>query len=445
VQASGVGPIVGGRNRVFPSEGAMRSTSFDSQDLAKLRELQSVKRLAALVLAASLALLVVAKLLERQFSGFGFLAAFAEASTIGGLADWYAVVVLFRRPLGLPIPHTAIIPANRRRIAEQMGEFIETHFLAPGPVAAKLRRIDFAAAMSEWLIDADRSDRLARFLVRLLPRLLTAVESSGLRAYLAQQFLRQIEELKMAPFAAGLLTAFTHDRGHQRILDEVLAAVSRLMTDRATLEAIRRKIRAELPTLLNFYRADKLLLKKIAAATFEFIEEVRLDENHPLRGEFDRFIASFIDKIESAPEYAERLETLKRELLADPRVADLAADIWTSFRRFLEENIRPNSALQAHVREVLIDAGRDLADDPRLRSHINRGMTAFLEAFVQEHKGGVAVFVADQVKSWDMDQVVRLLEINLGKDLQFVRFNGAIVGGLAGLALYAGQILLHLT
>jgi len=429
----------------FEKSPTATAATLDSQDLAKLRELRGVKRLAGLVLVASLALLIVAKLLERRFPGFGFLAAFAEAATIGGLADWYAVVVLFRRPLGLPIPHTAIIPANRRRIAEQMGDFIETHFLAPGPVSAKLRGIDFAGAMSEWLIEPDRSDRLARFLVRLLPRLLTAAENSGLQTYLAQQFVRQIEELKMAPFAAGLLTAFTHDRGHQRILDEVLAAISRLLTDRATLEAIRRKIRAELPTLLNFYRADRLLLKKIASAAFEFIEEVRLDKNHSLRNEFDRFIASFIEKIESAPEYAQRLETLKRELLADPRVADLATDVSASFRHFLEENIRPNSALQAHVREVLIDAGRDLADDPRLRSHINRGMTAFLEAFVQEHKGGVAAFVADQVKSWDMDQVVNLLEINLGRDLQFVRFNGAIVGGLAGLALYTGQILLHLT
>jgi uncharacterized membrane-anchored protein YjiN (DUF445 family) len=425
--------------------GTETAAILGSEDLARLRELQGVKVLAALVLAASLALLVAAKLLERRYWGFGFLAAFAEAAAIGGLADWYAVVVLFRRPLGLPIPHTAIIPANRQRIAERLGDFVETHFLAPGPVAAKLRRIDFAEAMSDWLSDADRSDRLARFVLRLLPGALTAAENSGLRAYLGQQFVSQIQEVEVAPFAAGLLTIFTQDRGHQRILDEVLAALSRLMSDKATLEAIRQKIRAELPTLLNLYRADKLLLKKIATSAFAFIEEVRADQSHPLREEFDRFVASFVSKIESSPEYAERIETLKRELLADPRLADLAIDLWSSFRRFLEQNIRPNSALQAHMREVLIDAGRSLAEDPRLRVHINRGMTAFLEAFIQEHKGGVSVFIADQVKSWDMDQVVSLLEINIGKDLQFIRFNGAIVGGLAGLALYTGQVLLNLT
>jgi uncharacterized membrane-anchored protein YjiN (DUF445 family) len=187
------------------------------------------------------------------------------------------------------------------------------------------------------------------------------------------------------------------------------------------------------------------LLKKIAAAAFAFIEEVRVDEKHPLRDEFDRFVASFIERIESAPEYAERIEALKRGLLADPRFADLAQGLWASFRRLLEQNARPNSALQAHVREILIDAGRNLADDPRLRAHINRGVVALLEAFVQEHKGGASIFIADQIKSWDMDRVVTLIELNIGKDLQFIRFNGAIVGGLAGLALYAAEILLRLT
>ena len=146
------------------------ATALDQSDLASLRELKRTKLVAGGVLVASLGVLVVAKLLERYNPSFGFLAAFAEAATIGGLADWYAVVVLFRRPLGLPIPHTAIIPANHRRIAERLGGFIETHFLAPEPVGAKLRQLDFAGAASDWLCDPERSDGLARFILRLLPR-----------------------------------------------------------------------------------------------------------------------------------------------------------------------------------------------------------------------------------------------------------------------------------
>ena len=423
---------------------ALIAAAPDADDLARLRTLKRTKWLASGVLVASLAVLVVAKLLERHNAGFGFLAAFAEAATIGGLADWYAVVVLFRRPFGLPIPHTAIISANHREIADRLGSFIETHFLAPGPVAAKLRQVDFAGAASEWLRDPERSDGLARFILRLAPEALKTVEDSGLRSFLARRLVDQIEAVELAPLAAELLATFTHDRRHQRLLDEVLLALNRLMTDPVALDAIRQKIRAELPTLLNLYRVDRFLLKKIAMSAFTFLEEVRADQDHPLRKEFDRFVASFIDKIANSPEHDARLETFKRDLIADPRVTDFAQGMWASFRCFLEQNARgPNSVLHAQLRNLLIEAGRKLADDPRLRAHVNHGMVRLLENFAQDHKGGAALFIADQIKAWDIDQLVKLIELNVGKDLQFIRFNGAVVGGLAGLALYTGEMLLQ--
>src|SRR5262249_26956441 len=160
------------------------------------------------------------------------------AATIGGLADWYAVVVLFRRPLGLPIPHTAIIPANQHRIAEGLGAFIEAHFLGAESVGAKLRQVDFAAAASEWLRDPERSEALAHFILRLLPEALNAAEQSGLRSFLVRQLVDHIEKVKIAPLAAGLMTTLTEDRRHQRILDEVLLALNRLMTDPVALDAI---------------------------------------------------------------------------------------------------------------------------------------------------------------------------------------------------------------
>jgi uncharacterized membrane-anchored protein YjiN (DUF445 family) len=425
------------------SRTAPASTAVDPRDLAGMRELRRTKLFAGAVLIASLAVLIVAKLLERHNPGFGFLTAFAQAATIGGLADWYAVVVLFRRPLGLPIPHTAIIPANHHRIAERLGGFVETHFLAPEPVRAKLRQVDFAGAASEWLCDAERSEGLARFILRLLPEILTGAEQSGLRRFLAQQLVDQIEAVEVAPLAAELMTTFTKDRRHQRILDALLLALNQLMTDPVALDAIRRKIRAELPTLLNLYRADKFLLAKIARSALAFLEEVRTDENHPLRHEFDRFVAAFIAEIASSPEYAAKLDTFKHELLADRRFAEFARGMWDSFGRFLEQSVHnPGSLLHAHLQALLLEGGRKLADEPRLRAHINRGMVVILESFVQENKSGVSKFIADQVKAWDVDQLVRLIEINIGRDLQFIRFNGAMVGGLAGLALYSAELLL---
>src|ERR1700741_330869 len=180
--------------------------SFDIPgDAARAADLKRVKALATLVLASTLALFVVAKLLLNTHPLFGFVAAFAEAATIGGLADWYAVVALFRRPLGLPIPHTAIIQSNQHRIADKLGEFIEVHFLEAAPVEAKLRQVDFASFIADWLGDEKRSADLARFVLRLLPEALTASETSGLNSFIGRRILSQIQSIDLAPLAAGTL------------------------------------------------------------------------------------------------------------------------------------------------------------------------------------------------------------------------------------------------
>src|ERR1700733_14940239 len=183
--------------------------SFSSPaDAARAAELRRVKALATLVLAGTLLLFVTAKLMLPRHPAFGFVAAFAEAPTIGGLADWYAVVALFRRPLGLPIPHTAIIQGNQHRIADKLGEFIEAHFLQAAPVDAKLREVDFASFVADWLSDRKRSEDLARFLLRLLPEALSASETSGLKTFITRRVMTQLQSINLAPLAAGTLRAF---------------------------------------------------------------------------------------------------------------------------------------------------------------------------------------------------------------------------------------------
>src|SRR6202163_3505388 len=183
--------------------------SFEAPgDAARAAELRRVKALATLVLAGTLALFVTAKALLPLHPAFGFIAAFAEAATIGGLADWYAVVALFRRPLGLPIPHTAIIQSNQHRIAEKLGEFIEVHFLEAAPVEAKLRQIDFASFVADWLSDRKRSADLARFVLRLLPEAISATETSGLKTFVTRRTMTHPHSIDLVPLAAGTLRAF---------------------------------------------------------------------------------------------------------------------------------------------------------------------------------------------------------------------------------------------
>ena len=414
-------------------------------DAARAAELRRVKLLATLVLAATFAVFIGAKWLSPTHPAFGFIAAFAEAATIGGLADWYAVVALFKRPLGLPIPHTAIIQSNQQRIADKLGEFIEVHFLEAGPVEAKLRQVDFGSFVADWLRDRKKSEDLARFVLRLLPEALSATESSGLMTFITRRVTSQLMAIDLAPLAAGTLRSFVQEGRHQGLLDDLLRAVHQTLTTAETMAVIRDKIRAELPTLLRLYRADRFLVNRIVASATSFFEEVRNDPDHPFRGEFNRMLLSLVDKLGTDPAFANRIDGLKRDILARPELGDLARNVWSNARSFIERSASGETqVLQQHLARMLVEAGEALAADAEMRAEINQGLVAVLRSFIADQKSGVSTFIADQVKSWDMAQLISLIEINVGKDLQYIRFNGSLIGGLAGLALYTLEYLLRL-
>lgn len=420
--------------------------SFDAPgDTERAAELRRVKALATLVLASTLALFVVAKWLLPVHPVFGFIAAFAEAATIGGLADWYAVVALFKRPLGLPIPHTAIIQSNQARIADKLGEFIQVHFLEAGPVEAKLNEIDFGSFVADWLRERKRSDDLARFALRLLPEAFSATETSGLMTFIIRRLSSQLQAVDLAPLAAGTLRGFVAEGRHQILFDDLLRVMHETLTRAETMAMIREKVRAELPTLLRLYRADKFLVNKIVASATAFFNEVRSDPKHPFRGEFDRMVLSFVDSLGTDQAYIDRIDGLKRDLLARPELAELARAVWANTRSFIERSASGETqVLQHHLAGVFVAAGEALAGDAELRGEINKGLVTVLRSFVADQKSGVSTFISDQVKAWNMAQLISLIEINIGRDLQYIRFNGSLIGGLAGLALYSVEFLLRL-
>lgn len=409
-----------------------------NRDAERARELRRIKLAATALLVFTATLFIVARHFEPTHWAWGYVASFAAAATVGGIADWYAVVALFRRPLGLPIPHTAIIPRNHLRIADTLGEFIETNFLAPEPVEKRLGEVDFAALVADWLVEPERAAALADFVLRLLPQTLGAIEQSGLKDFLGKRIMTELERVELAPLAAGLLSAVTEKGRHQRLLDELLGALEKVLTNEETLAALRQRIRKELPALFNLYRADAYLLRKIVASTSGFIQDARADHRHPLRVEFDSFVTGFIEQLRISQAFARRAESLKRDLLARPEIAAIAEGAWDSLRIFLEQDSRaPDSQIRRQLEAMLVDIGGQLARDPAIRAEINRGMVRVLADFVQSQKSGVGRFIADQVKSWDIDMLIGRIELTVGRDLQYIRFNGALIGGLAGLALHA--------
>jgi uncharacterized membrane-anchored protein YjiN (DUF445 family) len=421
---------------------APRRAAKAAEDAAKQAALNRVKAIATGALVACIAVFAVATSFKADYPALGFVGAFAEAAAIGGIADWYAVVALFRRPLGLPIPHTAIIPANQARIADNLGRFIEVNFLASGPVREKLREVDFAAMVADWLAEPRRAAGLSGFVVKLVPQAVRAIGESGLKDFAGQRIAEQIDKVKIAPLAADLLASFTHDRRHQRLFDELIRTLGKLLNDEQALALMRDKIRDELPSLARFFRADAYLLKRIVSSAGAMLEEVRADPDHPLREEFDRFVAGFIEKLRASPDYAERAEKLKRDFLARPELANLVANIWESVATFVEQDAKsPDSVIRRHLTGLFVDIGRQLSEDPDVRADMNQGFVVALAAFVERQKSGVSAFIADQVKGWDLGQLTHLIELNVGRDLQYIRFNGMIIGGIAGLLLHGASLL----
>src|SRR5262249_46740492 len=338
-------------------------------DAARAAELRRVRLLATLVLAATFAVFIGAKWMLPVHPAFGFIAAFAEAATIGGLADWYAVVALFKRPLGLPIPHTAIIQSNQHRIADKLGEFIELHFPEAGPVEAKLRQVAFASFAADWLRDRKKSDDLARFVLRLLPEAVTATESSGLMTFITRRVTSQLMAIDLAPLAAGTLRSFVQEGRHRVLLDDILRALHQTLTSAETMTMIRHRIPPDLPTFLRLYRADRFLVNRIVASATAFFEEVRNDPDHPFRSEFNRMLLSLVEKLGSDPAFAKRIDGLKRDILARPELGDLARNVWSNARSFIERSASGETqVLQQLLARMFVSAGEALASDAEMRA-----------------------------------------------------------------------------
>jgi uncharacterized membrane-anchored protein YjiN (DUF445 family) len=416
---------------------------LENEEIEKLRQLNSVKMLASLVLAGCFGVMIVAKLLEQSYPSFGVVAAFAEAATIGGIADWYAVVALFKRPLNLPFPHTAIIARNQHRIADNLGRFIENNFLARAQVELKLREVDFAREMSRWLSDRSRSQSLARFAVRLVPQLLKNIDEKALVHFATQRVTGQLAKTDIAPLLGEALQSFTEDGRHQQLLDDVIRALHRFLNEDETFIIVREKVKKELPVFANILGADSVILNRILQAASELLDEVKDDKSHPLRAEFESFLIDYIQRTRRSKAFAAQVENAKQLILARPEVESAAQQLWAALRDYvLNDAQSDDSVLAARLADLLVDIGRSLTDAPELRRDINEGMVIVLSNLVAEQRGSISAYVSEQVKGWDIRQLLTLIEVNVGRDLQFIRFNGMVIGGTVGVVLFVTEHLI---
>lgn len=408
-------------------------------DAARRAELKVMKRVATGLLALALVVFVVARLLEPTYPWLGFVRATAEASLVGGLADWFAVTALFRKPLGLPIPHTAIIQTQKDRIGHVLANFVQNHFLSREVLTAKLRSMQLAERVARWVSDPEHSTRLARHLAVGVAQAVQTLPESDARDLIRESAVARLQALQLAPVLGNLLSAVATDDRHQSLLDEALRLVrDALETNR---EDLREKIREESPWWIPGVIDDEFH-RRILTAAHNLIEEVAADRRHPLRLKFDLAFRDFVDRLQHSPKVIARTEELKEDLLGHPVVAEFAATLWDRTRRaaarFSTEG--GGAAIQPLARGISA-LGESLLENESRRAELDQFVTDFIAALVEQHRHEVGDLIAQTVRRWDPEVAAQRIELAVGRDLQFIRLNGTLVGGLAGLVIYSVSIL----
>lgn len=380
-------------------------------------------------------------LVARQFLGVhpavGYLVAFTEAAMVGGLADWFAVTALFRHPLGLPIPHTAIIPENKDRIADTMAAFLRENFLIPPVVARRLHGMNLAAAAGGWLAqpDGERGSRIRAGAAGLLAEVLESLDPERLGNQVRGGLVRQIGKLEVSPLLGQLVETAIADRRHLPVIDALVRWAGLTLEDNEAL--VRELIHSRANAVLRWTGLDEKLANSVIDGLYKLLAEVVVDPDHPLRGKIEEGLAKLAADLRHDPEMRARVERLKDELLGNPAVAAWWQGVWERLRTGLLTRLRqPGSTLGEQFGQALGELGATLRDDPALQTQINRFARRTMVGVATRYGDEIVRLVSETVKRWDARTVTDRIEGAVGRDLQFIRVNGTVVGGLVGVAIH---------
>ncbi len=391
-----------------------------------------------LFMAAAFVVLRRLALLHPEWSGpLGYAIAFTEAAMVGGLADWFAVTALFRHPLGLPIPHTAIIPDNKDRIADSMATFLRDNFLTPQVVARRLRGFNLAATAGAFLANPAREEqsRIRSGAANLLGDVLESLDPEQMGGMVKTGLRRQIEKVEAAPLMGQMLSNAIADRRHLPLLESLMRKIGEAIE--ANEPMIREMIHQRANAIMRWTGLDERLANGVLDGAYRLLAEVIVQPDHPLRARIDEALTRLADDLRHRPETQAKVERIKNELLENPAVGAWIDSTWERTRSALLRAVRnPDKALSGALGESLAQLGLALGEDPRLQYMVNRFARRTLVGVVSRYGGEIVRLVSETVKRWDARTVTDRIEGAVGRDLQFIRINGTLVGGLFGVCIH---------
>jgi uncharacterized membrane-anchored protein YjiN (DUF445 family) len=400
---------------------------------------------AAGLLLLMAALFLAARHLEAHHGGWGFLRAFAEAAMVGGLADWFAVTALFRRPLGLPIPHTAIIPENKDRIADTMAAFLRANFLTPPVVARRLRTLNTANAAGQYLANPRPGEsRLGAGAVSLIADVLESLDQEKLGGMAKAALKGRIERLALAPLLGNLLAAMIAEGRHMPLIEALIRRSAEAIE--ANEDLVRLMIHDKANTVMRWTGLDERLANGILDGLYKLLAETVVIEDHPLRLKIEESLAVLAEALVNDLAMHARVEAMKRDVLANPAFVAWLDGLWERGRAQLLCAVRTGGATAAEGSDrlgaSLAELGRALQHDARLQVLVNRFARRTLVGVVTRYGDEIVRLVSETVRRWDARTVTDRIEGAVGRDLQFIRINGTLVGGLVGVAIHAVDIVL---
>lgn len=408
------------------------------------------KSIAGSMLIGAALLFVVARL-QHGSGAWGWVAAFAEAAMVGALADWFAVVALFRHPMGLPIPHTAIVAEKKETIADNLGQFIQEKFLATEVLVERMRAFDPARRLCDYLVSRQNAEGLAVGITRIISESIDFLEDERVSKVVSAALSDRVEKFDAASSAGALLESLRSESRHQVVLDELLRRLGGWLAQPEAQEkvaiALDNWVDTEYPLLSKFIpnrpqfarNAGEKIVRKVSG----FLDAVNADPSHELRHEFDRAVGDFIVKLKHDASMRARVEELKRELVGNEQLGHYARGLVGDLKDWVVQDLeREHSAIRHKVADAAVALGNTLSKSDELSDSINEHLEGVVRKYAGGLRTGFAKHISGTVKEWDNEEFIKEIELSIGSDLQFIRMNGTLVGGMIGILLHAASLII---
>jgi uncharacterized membrane-anchored protein YjiN (DUF445 family) len=434
-EASGPSAAAGGTRTSFAESFAGADPKADAERRVALRRMKLVAL--SFLIGATVVFLACrwAQAHAVTAAWVGYVGAAAEAGMVGALADWFAVTALFKHPLGIPIPHTAIIKRKKDQLGEGLGTFVRENFLSPAVVEAKLRDAQVPGRLGKWLSEPSHAERVASETATVLRVLVELLRDEDVQQVIDRMIVRRIAEPQWGPPVGRVLGTLLAENRQEALIQ--------LLADRAFQwslnagEIIQRVVERDSPTWSPRF-VDHLVGDRIHRELMDFTDKVRRNPDHELRRSATRFLFEFADDLQHDPDTIARADAIKEQLMARDEIAGAAATAWKTLKRLVLEGVDdPSSALRTRIAETVMRIGESLRDDADLRDKVDSWIVRAAQHLVTQYGVEITAIITDTIERWDAEEASRRIELHVGRDLQFIRINGTVVGSLAGLVIYA--------